>query len=39
MIFEELKTLLDNKDLDYSQFEFELTERVFVNKGLCKKFT
>ena len=32
--FEELKTLLDNKNLDYSQFEFELTERVFVNKGL-----
>lgn len=35
--FEELKTLLDNKDLDYSQFEFELTERVFVNKGLHVK--
>lgn len=32
--FEETKTLMDNKKLDSSQFEFELTERVFINKGL-----
>lgn len=32
--FEESKKLMDDRNLDYSQFEFELTERVFINKGL-----